>query len=79
MFLILAGLTFFLELWTGYLYFKNPRGRKTYYSLAANFRACTCGQATLIALFNTELAMLLFLVSYMFVGFLFDLHNNPKS
>jgi len=79
MFLILAGLTFFLELWTGYLYYKNPKGRRTYYSLAANFRACTCGQATLIALFNTELAMLLFLVSYMFVGFLFDLHTNPKS
>lgn len=79
MFLILAGLTFFLELWTGYLYYKNPRGQRTYYSLVANFRACTCGQATLIALFNTELAMLLFLVSYMFVGFLFDLHTDPQS
>ena len=79
MFLILAGLTFFLELWTGYLYFKNPQGERTYYSLVANFRACICGQATLIALFNTELAMILFLVSYMFVGFLFDLHTDPKS
>lgn len=79
MFLILAGLTFFLELWTGYLYYKNPQGERTYYSLVANFRACICGQATLIALFNTELAMLLFLVSYMFVGFLFDLHTDPKS
>lgn len=79
MFLILAVLTLFLELWTGYLYYKNPRGRKAYYSLAANFRACTCGQATLIALFNTELAMLLFLVSYMFVGFLFDLHSDSRA
>jgi len=78
-FLILAGLTLFLELRTGYLYFRNPRGERTYYSLVANFRACICGQATLIALFNTELAMLLFLVSYMFVGFLFDLHKDPKS
>lgn len=79
MFLILAGLTFFLEVWTGFLYYKNPEGERTYYSLAVNFRACTCGQATLIALFNTELAMLLFLVSYIFVGLLFDLHTNPKS
>lgn len=79
MFIVLAGLTLFLELWTGYLYFKNPEGDRTYYSLVANFRACICGQATLIALFNTELAMLLFLVSYMFVGFLFDLHTDPKS
>ncbi len=78
-FLILSGLTLFLELWTGYLYYKDPQGQRTYYSLAANFRACTCGQATLISLFNTELAMLLFLVSYMFVGFLFDLHTDPKS
>lgn len=78
-FWILAGLTLFLELWTGILYFKNPRGERTYYSLAANFRACICGQATLIALFNTELALILFLVSYVFVGFLFDLHTDPKS
>jgi len=79
MFIILAGLTLFLEMWTGYLYFKNPQGERTYYSLVANFRACICGQATLIALFNTELAMILFLVSYMFVGFLFDLHTDPKA
>lgn len=78
-FLILAGLTLFLELWTAYLYFNNPKGRRAYYSLAANFRACTCGQATLIALFNRELALLLFLVSYIFVGFLFDLHSDPRS
>lgn len=79
MFLILGGLTVFLELWTAYLYYNNPRGQRAYYSLAANFRACTCGQATLIALFNTELAMLLFLVSYIFVGFLFDLHTDPRA
>ena len=79
MFLLLAALTFMLQLWTGYLYFKNPRGKKTYYSLATNFRACTCGQATLIALFNKELAMVLFIISYIFVGFLFDLHKNYKT
>lgn len=79
MFIILAGLTLFMEMWTGYLYFKNPQGERTYYSLVANFRACICGQATLIALFNTELAMILFLVSYMFVGFLFDLHTDPQA
>ncbi|MDD2496911.1 MAG: UbiA prenyltransferase family protein, partial [Desulfitobacteriaceae bacterium] len=52
-FLLLTGLTFFLELWTGYLYFKNPQGEGTYYALAVNFRACACGQAALIAIFNT--------------------------
>jgi len=78
-FLFLAALTVFLQIWTGFLYYKNPVGKKTYYSLATNFRACVCGQAALIALFNTELAMILFIVSYMFVGMLFDLHSNSKA
>lgn len=78
-FIILGILTVFLEIWTGFLYYKNPEGRMTYYSLAVNFRACTCGQATFIALFNKELALILFIVSYVFVGFLFNLHTNYKA
>lgn len=78
-FKILAYLTVFLQVWTGYLYYKNPEGEETYYSLATNFRACTCGQAALIALFNPELATLLFIVAYMFVGFLFDMHKGTRS
>jgi geranylgeranylglycerol-phosphate geranylgeranyltransferase len=78
-FFVLAVLTLFLEIQTGWLYYKNPKGKVTYYSLATNFRACACGQATFIALFNRELALILFLVSYIFVGFLFNLHNNSRS
>jgi len=78
-FVILAMLTVFLQIWTGYLYFKNPRGEMTYYSLVTNFRACTCGQTTIIALFDPVLGMMLFLVSYVFVGFLFNLHTNIKA
>lgn len=78
-FVILGLITVFLQVWTGFLYYKNPVGKETYYSLATNFRACACGQATLVALFNSELAMLLFIISYVFVGFLFDLHANTKS
>ena len=76
---ILGCLTIFLQVWTGVLYYKNPQGEMTYYSLVTNFRACTCGQATIIALFNPELGMLLFLVSYVFIGFLFNLHTNIKA
>lgn len=77
---IYLGLIYtFLQVWTGWLYFKNPVGDKTYYSLSINFRALTCGQATIIALFNPELAMILFILSYIFVGFLFDLYTNSKS
>ena len=78
-FVILAVLTVFLQIWTGYLYFKNPVGEMTYYSLVTNFRACTCGQTAIIALFNPVLGMMLFLISYVFVGFLFNLHTNIKA
>ncbi|MCG2760672.1 MAG: UbiA family prenyltransferase [Candidatus Delongbacteria bacterium] len=78
-FYILGVLTLFLEIQTGWLYFKNPEGKVTYYSLATNFRACTCGQATFVSLFNQELALILFLISYIFVGFLFNFHNNSKA
>ncbi len=78
-FVILGILTIFLQIWTGYLFFKNPQGEMTYYSLVTNFRACTCGQTTIIALFNPELGMILFLCSYVFVGFLFNLHTNIKA
>ena len=78
-FIILGILTVFLQVWTGVLYWRNPSGTKAYASLETNFRACTCGQAALIALFNPDLAIWLFTVSYIFVGFLFDLHRNPKQ
>ncbi len=78
-FIILGILTVFLQVWTGYLYYKNPKGEMTYYSLVTNFRACTCGQTTIIALFNPTLGMILFLVTYVFVGFLFNLHTNIKA
>lgn len=78
-FIILGLLTIFLQIWTGYLYYKNPKGEMTYYSLVTNFRACTCGQATIIALINPELGMFLFLFCYVFVGFLFNMHTNIKA
>jgi geranylgeranylglycerol-phosphate geranylgeranyltransferase len=78
-FIILGLLTVFLQVWTGVLYWRNPSGTKAYASLETNFRACTCGQAALIALFNPDLAIWLFTFAYIFVGFLFELHRNPKQ
>jgi geranylgeranylglycerol-phosphate geranylgeranyltransferase len=78
-FIILALMTVFLQIWTGTLYYRNPQGEMTYYSLVTNFRACTCGQATIIALFNPELGLILYLLTYVFVGFLFNLHTNVKA
>lgn len=78
-FIILGILTVFLQLWTGFLYYFNPAGEKAYTSLETNFRACTCGQATIIAFFNPDLAIWLFIISYIFVGFLFELHQNARA
>ena len=78
-FWILAMLTVFLELWTAFLYYKNPAYEKTSYSLATNSRACACGQAAFIGIYNDQLATLLFLVTYILVGFLFDLHKDSKE
>lgn len=78
-FVILGILTVFLQLWTGILYFRHPVGDATYTSLRKNFQACACGQAALLAFFNPELAMGVFITAYIFVEFLFNLHTNPRS
>ncbi|NQU51156.1 MAG: UbiA family prenyltransferase [Bacteroidetes bacterium] len=77
-FIILGLLTIFLQIWTGVQYYRNPKGELTYYSLATNIRACTCAQTAIIALFNPELGMILFIITYVFVGFLFNLNTNIK-
>jgi geranylgeranylglycerol-phosphate geranylgeranyltransferase len=78
-FLFLFALTFFLQVWTGFLYYRYPTGPKAYFSLVTNFRACTCGQVMLIALFNPELALYLYIAAYVFIGFLFGLHGDHRS
>jgi len=44
-----------------------------------NFRACACGQAALIGIFNPDLALWVFTFSYILVGFLFEIHSNPRQ
>ena len=78
-FVFLSIITLILQLWTGFLYYKYPEGDKTYYSLSMNFRACSCGQAALAGLFAPQLAMMLYIAAYVFVGLLFDLHSNSKA
>lgn len=78
-FIFLGILSTFLFVWTGILFYLNPIGEKTYYSLETNFKACTCFQAAIIGLFNEKLALVLFISAYIFVEFLFSLHNNSKA
>ena len=78
-FVFLFAVTLFLQIWTGVLYYKYPSGPKAYFSLVTNFRACTCGQVMLIAFFNPELALYLYVAAYVFVGFLFGLHADHQG
>ncbi len=78
-FVFCAAMTVFLQLWTAVLYFRHPIGERTYFSLVTNVRACVAGQVTLIAIFNGTLALYLLAAGYVFVGFLFDLHQDARS
>ncbi len=78
-FIFCAVMTVFLQLWTAVLFFRHPKGERTYFSLATNIRACVAGQVTLIAIFNGVLALYLLSASYVFIGFLFDLYKDAKS
>ena len=72
-------MTLFLQLWTAMLFFRNPVGERTYFSLVTNIRACVAGQVALIAIFNGTLALYLLSASYVFIGFLFDQYKDAKS
>jgi geranylgeranylglycerol-phosphate geranylgeranyltransferase len=78
-FVFLFVMTLFLQIWTGVLYYKYPTGPKAYFSLVTNFRACSCGQVMLISLFNPTLALYLYIATYVFVGFLFGLHEDTQA
>ena len=78
-FIFCGVMTLFLQGWTALLFFRNPVGEQTYFSLATNIRACVAGQITLIAIFNGTLALYLFSASYIFIGFLFNLYKDAKS
>lgn len=78
-FVFCGVMTVFLQLWTAVLYFRHPVGERTYFSLVTNIRACVAGQVTLIAIFNGQLALYLFVASYVLIGFLFDLHQDARA
>ncbi len=77
-FILLGLLTVMLYGYNGYLYFRYTTGSKTYSSLKTNFRAGVCAETTLITLINPWLGVCLFIVSYMFIGFLFSKYKKSS-
>lgn len=78
-FVLLAAISVVLQVFTGYLFYRNPEGEMAYYSLSFNFRSCACSEAALIALFNPALGIMLFILTYLFIGFLFNFHVNARG
>jgi len=78
-FIFCGTMTVFLQIWTAIRFYNKPVGPKAYFSNATNFRACACGQITLISIFNGTLALYLFNLTYVFIGFLFGLHEDEKA
>ncbi|MBF0409972.1 MAG: UbiA family prenyltransferase [Candidatus Riflebacteria bacterium] len=78
-FIYCAVMTIFLQIWTAVRFYKYPVGPKAFFSNATNFRACACGQVTMIAIFNGQLALYLFSTTYVFIGFLFGLQDDDKG
>lgn len=78
-FIFCGTMTLFLQLWTAVLFFRNPVGHRTYFNLVTNIRACVAGQVTLISIFNGTLGLYLLTVSYVLIGFLFDLYKDARS
>ena len=77
-FVILGILTTIMHLGTGVLFLRHGNDKSYYHGLLLNFRACICAQATLIALFNRELSLILFIVSYIMIGYIFHLYRSTK-
>jgi geranylgeranylglycerol-phosphate geranylgeranyltransferase len=78
-FIYCAVMTVFLQIWTAVRFYQFPSGPRAYFSNATNFRACACGQVALISMFNGVLALYLFSLTYIFIGFLFGFHEDDKA
>lgn len=78
-FIYCGTMTVFLQFWTAIRFYSYPVGPKAFFSNATNFRACACGQVALISIFNGILALYLFSITYVFIGFLFGLQDDVKG
>ncbi|MFA5031943.1 MAG: UbiA family prenyltransferase [bacterium] len=76
-FWILIAIAFIILQYTAFLYFKNPYGKATYYSLKWNFEGATMFQIAFMALINPLLSVIVFVIGFITVGYLFNLYKDP--
>ena len=78
-FLFICAVTVFLHIWTGWLFFRDPVGPRTYFNLVVNIQACTAGNCALLAIFNAGLALYLLVVSYILIEFFFTMYRDARA
>lgn len=78
-FLFVLAVTVFLQIWTGWLFFKDPTGPRTYFNLVVNIQACTAGNCAMLAIFNARLALYLLISSYILIEFFFTMYKDERS
>lgn len=78
-FIFCGLLTLFLQCRTAYLFFSHPVGKRTYYSLVVNIQACVAGEATLISIYNEQLALYLLIASYVLIGVFFNQYKDAQA
>ena len=75
-FWILLSIAFIILQYTAILYFKNPRGKRTYYLLKWNFEGATLFQIAFMALISPLLSVIVFISGFILVGYLFNLYKD---
>ena len=78
-FLIFIGISFIILQYTAFLYFKNPQGEKSYYSLKWNFTGTVLFKSSFVALVNPLLSMMIFIGGFILVGYLFSICKDPLA
>lgn len=69
-------LSFAIMQYTAFLFYRNPQGESTYYSLKWNFRGAVLFKTSFIALVNPLMAGILYAANFILVGLLFNLHKD---
>ena len=72
-------LSFVILQYTAFLFFKKPQGSNTYYALKWNFRGAVLFETSFVALVNPLMAGVLYVVNFIVIGLLFNLHRDHLS
>ncbi len=78
-FIFLLALTLLLQIWTAFLYYFNPFPPQAFFQQRENIQACVQSIVLPIACYNSQLALILSLISFIGIEILFNLHRDAEA